>query len=134
MKHPLSLFAFLALLAVSPNLWAADVEKLKELHQKAEQQIALNNYKAAMETYQEILFLEPDDETSYANMGLMYLLFSEFTKAKEAFQNALSIDPENETALAGLEKIRDPDGSFYLEKDPDQPSQSMPESSEDSTD
>ena len=108
MKRILNLFA-LAMLCC-PLLFAADqLQTLEELHQKAEEQIALNNFRGAMDTLQEILFLEPDDESAYASMGQIYLLFSDFRKAKVSFQNALSINPENETAIAGLRKIKDPD-------------------------
>ena len=131
MKRRLSLFAFVLLAGASAALAAQNlptvtperIQKLKELHQKAEQQIALNNFKGATATYQDILLFEPDDESAYANLGQIYLLFQNFDKAKTAFQNALSIDPENETALAGLEKIRNPDAS-YRETNPGPQAQS----------
>ena len=122
MKRFIPFFAFLGLaLAVliaeaSPNLPTVTPErlmKLKEMHLKAERQVASENYQAAMRTYQDIVLMEPDDETAYANMGQLYLMFSDFKKAERAFENALSIDPDNETALGGLKKIKDPDGVSY---------------------
>ena len=107
-----------------PMVAAAKMEKLEKLHQKAEEQIALNEFRPAMDTYQEILFLEPDDEVAYVNMGRLYLMFSDFKHARTSFENALSIDPENESALRGLRKIKDPDAVFYPEKDPDPPARS----------
>ncbi len=133
MKRLLTLFALTALCCA--DAFASDeIQKLEELHQKAEQQIAVNNFYGAIDTYQEILFLEPDDETAYANSGQIYLLFSDFKRAKTAFQNALSINPENETALAGLKKIKAPDGYFYPETGPDRPSPPAPENSAGLTD
>ena len=128
LKRILNLFA-IALICCSTAFAADEIQHLEELHRQADEQIALNNFRGAMTTLQEILLLEPNDETAYANMGLLYLLFSDHKKAKEAFQNALSIDPENETALAGLAKIKDPDASSYLQTDPDPPVRSGPENS-----
>ena len=142
MKRRLSLFAFLALGLASPVPAAQNlptvtperIQKLQALHKKAEQQIVVNNFRGAINTYQEILLFEPDDETAYANMGQIYLLFSEFKKAENAFQNALSINPENEAALAGLNKITDrTDGYSYPGTGPGQPSRSNFENSEDPT-
>ena len=133
MKRLLTLFALAALCC--HGAFASDqIQKLEELHRKAEEQIILNQLRDAMDTYQEILFLEPDDETAYANMGQLYLIFGDFKKAEAAFQNTLSIDPDNETALSGLKKIKDPDDSFYLETDPGPHSRSGAESSADRKD
>ena len=140
MKYLISVFAFLVCIAASPALMAAPnlptvtpekIQKLKELHNKAEEQIAMNNYKGATDTLQDILLMEPDDETAYVNLGQIYLLFSQNDKAKNAFQNALSIDPENEVAINGLQMTTRHDGYSYPETGPDPPSRSELERSED---
>ena len=133
MRRALSLFG-IALFFCLGAVAADETQRLEELHRQADEQIVLNNFQGAMTTLQDILLLEPDDETAYANMGLIYLLFSDREKAGQAFQNALSINPENETALAGLAKIKDPDASSYPETDPGPPIRSGSENSADPKD
>ena len=87
------------------------VAKLEDMHRKAEKQIAVNDFSAAIGTYRDILLEEPDDETAYANMGRCYLVRGDYGRAREAFLEALDINPENEAARRGLEKIRDPDAA-----------------------
>ncbi|HTL69969.1 MAG TPA: tetratricopeptide repeat protein [Candidatus Eisenbacteria bacterium] len=106
-------YALSLALALAPPCLAADdaahIQKLEAMHREAEHLVVLNDFPGAIRAYQDILFLEPDDETAYANLGRCYLLRGEYDRAKEAFFNALDINPENETAQRGLEKIRNPD-------------------------
>jgi len=69
------------------------------MHKKAERLIAQNEIRRAAALYSNIILMEPDDETAYANMGNCYLILGDFKRAEDAFQNALEINPENETAL-----------------------------------
>ncbi len=85
------------------------LSELEALHAKAEGQITQNDFPAAIRTYEDILLVEPDDETAYTNLGRIYMILGDTRRAGECFENALHINPENETALFGLEKIRDPD-------------------------
>ncbi len=79
------------------------------MHKKAERLIAQNEIRRAAALYSNIILMEPDDETAYANMGNCYLILGDFKRAEDAFQNALEINPENETALLGIKSIHDPD-------------------------
>ena len=94
-----------------PGVQDPHIQKLEEMHREAERRVAVNDFQGAIEMYREILFLEPDDETAYANMGRCHLIRGELGRAKDAFFQALDINPENETALGGLQKLRDPDAA-----------------------
>ncbi len=88
----------------------ANLDALEKMHGIAEDLIAQNDFREALRTYSEILLIEPDDETAYANMGHIYMLLGDYENAQSAFFNTLHINPENKTALLGLQKIKDPDG------------------------
>jgi tetratricopeptide (TPR) repeat protein len=96
---------------VSPT--AEKLAELEKLHAKAEELVIENKFKQALEVYSEILLLEPDDETAYANSGHVQMILGNFDEAQECFWNALDINPDNLTALEGLKQIEDPD---YLQK------------------
>jgi tetratricopeptide (TPR) repeat protein len=83
---------------------------LENLHQDAVDQLLRNDFQAAMRTYEDILLLEPDDDTAYTGLGQIYLIQGQFKRAHDAFRSALEIDPDNEVALAGIQRIMDPDG------------------------
>lgn len=85
------------------------IEKLEKLHRQAENDIAQNNYAAAVHSYRDILLLEPDDEVAYTNLGMIYMILGDNPRAKDSFLNALHINPENALALQGLHRIQDPD-------------------------
>ena len=85
------------------------INEIRSLHRGAEDLLEAEHYRQAIEVYTEILLLEPDDETAYANMGRAYMILGQYDRAENAFLNALHINPENELALAGIRKLRDPD-------------------------
>ena len=113
---------FLCLLTISSGAWAAaepgsllhtsetTLRSLEHLHDQAESQILRNDFTGAVETYSQIILIEPDDEEAYAGLGNCYLVQGQFKKANEAYHNALAINPQNETAIIGIQKIMDPDG------------------------
>jgi len=94
----------------------AKIHQLEQLHQKAEEHILKNDFRAAIRLYQDILLLEPDDETAYTGLGQCYLVTGDFPRAKEAYLNALQINANNETAALGLKKIADPDSMTFFEE------------------
>ena len=85
--------------------------QLEEMHDRAANFLMANDFDSAQRAYTDILLMEPDDETSYVNLGGIYLIRGEMNKARDSFENALNIDPYNEVAIAGIKKIMDPDGN-----------------------
>lgn len=127
-KYPTLFLPWLVLAAgflCETRVWADDIptpksfttasnetlDELRAFHEKADQLIAENNFRGAIEIYTEILLIEPDDEIAYTRMGHAYMILGDFEKAEDAFKNALTINPENEIALLGLERIMAPDGT-----------------------
>ena len=86
------------------------VAEIEVLHQRASDLVLKNDFQGAIQTYSEILFLEPDDETAYTGLGQAYLILGQYKKSHEAFENALHINPHNDVAAFGIQKIMDPDG------------------------
>ncbi len=83
--------------------------KLGQMHEEAENAVALNDFTLAAKIYTDILLIEPDDETAYTALGNIYMVTGNFKRAEDAYFNALHINPDNEIARTGLEKIRDPE-------------------------
>lgn len=107
----------------------AQTQQLGKLHQRAEEYILTNNFKAAIRMYDEIVLLEPDDETAYTGLGQCYLVLGDFDRAKNAYLNALHINPNNEVAYLGLQKIEDPDTLTRTEeiREPVKPAEPNPQ-------
>lgn len=95
------------------NFMTADrqsIRDLEALHWRAEKLVEAGNFRAAAELYWEIILIEPDDESAYANLGELYLILGDMDRARDAFLNALHINPENQEAQNGLYRIANPDG------------------------
>lgn len=120
--------ALLGTMALFPSLGSAEetpasltspsqehIGKIRSLHLGAEDLMEAERYRQALELYFEIILLEPDDETAYANMGRAYMILGQYERAENAFLNALHINPENELAFLGLQKLRDPDRPLEAE-------------------
>lgn len=73
--------------------------------------MAENKFRQAVNVYTEIILLEPDDESAYANLGRAYMILGDRDRAKDAFRNALEINPDNPMSLVGLKRLTDPDAS-----------------------
>ena len=86
-----------------------EIYQIDQLYEKASALVKKKDFRGAIRLYQEILFIEPDDETAYTNIGHSYMILGDTAKAKDAFLNALHINPENEVAKLGIQKIVDPD-------------------------
>ena len=93
----------------------AHIAKLEKMHTDAEELIAVNDLEGAIEIYNNIILLEPDDEIAYTNMGHANLLLGNIGEAEEDFLNALHINPDNQAAYLGLQRIRDPDAPLPSE-------------------
>ena len=109
---------------VSPDIRTVSdskIQQLEKLHQTAEGYILKNEFGLAIQTYNDILLNEPDDETAYTGLGQCYLVLGDLPRAKNAYLNALHINPDNETALLGIEKIQDPDKFNFTEEQAVQP-------------
>src|SRR5688500_7284982 len=100
----------LALLSLCPPAFAersfteiesAAISRLELMHAEAEKKITANDFKGAVEIYQNLILLEPDDEIAYVNLGNVYMILGQFAKARESFEQALSINPESEPAFGG---------------------------------
>ncbi len=85
------------------------VYELSLLHRQAEGLVIENKFREALRVYQDILFIEPDDEVAYANSGRIYLILGDVEKAENAFTNALDININNETAIIGMMTLREPE-------------------------
>lgn len=88
------------------------LDELKKMHEVADQLMAVRDVEKALKIYQDILFMEPDDEIAYVDMGRAYMILGQYKNAAQAFSNALDINPDNEVAQMGLQKIYDPDQGF----------------------
>lgn len=114
-----ALFFMLGILSASQaseapgNFMTADAESIRDLeilHWRAERLVEAGNFRAAAGLYWEIILIEPDDESAYANLGELYLILGDTDRAKDAFLNALHINPANQEAQNGLYRIANPDG------------------------
>ncbi|MGH7197554.1 MAG: tetratricopeptide repeat protein [Candidatus Omnitrophota bacterium] len=94
---------------------AEHIAQIRSLHFGAEDLMEAEHYRQAIELYAEIILLEPDDETAYANMGRAYMMLGQYARAEIAFLNALHINPDNALAHLGIQKLRDPDRPLQAE-------------------
>lgn len=92
----------------------AVIEELDRLHEEARRFEEETRVDEAINTYEEIILIEPDDDAAYANLGRLYMATGNYERAENAFLNALHINDANELALTGLTKIHDPDNKRLL--------------------
>lgn len=69
------------------------------LHTKALKLTEEKKYGEAIQTYREILLMDPYDDQAYLIMGHLYLLTFRVREAEEAFFNAVDIDPDNRNSI-----------------------------------
>jgi cytochrome c-type biogenesis protein CcmH/NrfG len=98
-----------------PSLQRIRAGELNKLHRKAYHFKEEGEWNKAVDTYREILLIEPDDETAYTNLGSIHMILGNYRRAEDAFKNALHINPDNRVALLGLQKIYDPDNPVLTE-------------------
>ncbi len=55
----------------------------------------LHNYPQAIEAYEKMVFLYPDDSAAYNNLSISYVFMLDFKKAIEAIRHAIQISPQN---------------------------------------
>jgi len=106
------LCAAVSLVSAGEGLSGIPEDKLRELeslHHTAEDMVAQNKFREALDVYTDIILLEPDDEVAYTHMGNAYLILGDFDRAKKSYEMALNINPDDNAAAAGLSRIKDPD-------------------------
>jgi Flp pilus assembly protein TadD len=105
-------FPFSVRAAETPKKTAgAQILTLETMHGDAEKLVIEGRFREAVRVYSDIILVEPDDETAYANMGHAYMILGDYGRARQAFMNALHINPDNQVAYLGMQKIIDPDSS-----------------------
>jgi Tfp pilus assembly protein PilF len=68
-------------------------DKIKEMFSLALENHKKNNFKVAVEIYQNILKIKPYDAVIYYNLGLIFEKYKDYIKAKDFYQKALEIKP-----------------------------------------
>lgn len=76
----------------------------KELD-KANQEMAMQNWKKSLEHLNQAIALAPQWATAYNNMGVLYAKMNDIPKEEEALQKAVSLDPKFAPALINYGKL-----------------------------
>lgn len=63
-------------------------------------------WQQAIELNNQIIKLDPGNDSVYLRLGFIYLQLKDMTKAKRFYSKALRIQPKNAVALQNLERIR----------------------------
>lgn len=113
MRRLLPVLLLLPLVLGYEDSFDAHVHDLEERHAAAEKLLDEENVRGAIKAYGEIILIEPDDDTAYAELGRCYLILGDTDRAREAFANTLHIDPDNRLARLGMIHIADPDAPLY---------------------
>ncbi len=72
-----------------------DAETLGLMHSNALDYVSQKKYPEALDIYNEIIMLDPEDDQAYIIMGHIHMMMNDFEKAQAAFKNAVHIDPDN---------------------------------------
>lgn len=75
-------------------------DEINRMHERALELAGQNNFKKALELYEEIVLKNPDDDQAYLIMGHIYLMSGEYERSESAFQNAVHIDRDNRDEIA----------------------------------
>ncbi len=75
-------------------------DEINEMHERALEVAGQNNFKKALELYEEIVLKNPEDDQAYLIMGHIYLMSGEYERSESAFQNAVHIDRDNRDEIA----------------------------------
>lgn len=113
MRRLLPVLVLFPLLLGLEDSFDVHVLALEEKHAAALQRFEAEDVRGAARIYEEIILMEPDDDTAYAEMGRCYLMLGDTDRARMAFANALHIDPDNRLARLGMIRIADPDAPLY---------------------
>ncbi len=63
------------------------------------------DYSRAVETYEKILSINPDNETAHLMKGIVYMDIKEYDKAMESLETARSLDPKFTAALENIGEV-----------------------------
>jgi len=55
----------------------------------------MHNYPQAIDAYEKMVYLYPDDSAAYNNLSICYVFMLDFNKAIEAIRHAIRISPQN---------------------------------------
>ena len=69
--------------------------KTYQLHERALEFVAKKELKKAVQLYQEIVLIDPNDDEAYLIMGHCLVLTGDYEKAEDTFQSAVQINREN---------------------------------------
>lgn len=70
-------------------------ESLGLMHSNALDYVTQKKYPEALQIYNEIILLDPEDDQAYIIMGHIHMMMNNFEKAQASFKNAAHIDPDN---------------------------------------
>ena len=94
--------------AHSPMVSAADLnvpEKARKEVDKANEAMAMHNWKKAQEHLEKAIALAPQYATAYNNMGVLYAKMDDLAKEEEALKKATSLDDHFAPALVNYAKL-----------------------------
>jgi len=101
--------AFLAIFVFGFSIENSNLEKIEEARSLGYQYKLQSETKEAIECYQTILELDPDDYDARLALGRLYILTENYTQAEDIFQKIImedSTDLEAYTGLAEIAKIQ----------------------------
>jgi tetratricopeptide (TPR) repeat protein len=70
------------------------------------------NVAAAMEAYEQVIRLEPDNPKPLAALSTLYLMLQDLPKSAEMAEKAVALDPTDTDALNALARARDWQGEY----------------------
>ncbi len=78
----------------------------------AQNHLVAGDYAAAIDSYRQMIRLEPDDATAYTRLSELYLLLEDLENSYENALRAVALEPENPEALTALARIQDRRGEY----------------------
>lgn len=74
----------------------------EQIYQRGLDYFELGNYTAAIEAFEQVIKLEPDNAEVHYILGQSYFIFGKYSEAVERLQNANYIQPDNANILLSL--------------------------------
>ncbi len=105
MKHAVTILGVATLLAgVTPAVYAQPTQPLLiqgqtyELSQQGESKLRSGDYQGALKAYNQVLQLNPNDDTAYVNRGTARFELGDKHGAMDDFTQAVELNPKNAEA------------------------------------